>query len=32
MQNASYRLIYSLPIVHYYQIEQTMANCDGNDD
>ena len=31
MWNASYGLILSLPIVHYFQIEQTMAECDGND-
>jgi len=24
-------LILSLPIVHCFQIEGTMANCDGND-
>jgi len=30
MRNASYGLILSLPIVHYFQIERTMPNCYGN--
>jgi len=30
MQNASYGLILSQPIVHYFQMEQIVANCDGN--
>jgi len=30
MRNASYGLILSLPIVHYFQIERIMANSDGN--
>jgi len=30
MPDAAYGHILSLPIVHYIQIEQIMANCDGN--
>jgi len=30
MQKASYGLILNLPIIHYFQTERIMANCDGN--